>query len=956
MLPVRTFLGWSRPALEQAAEWLLERYAAPATADMSRTIVALPGARAGRRLLEILVEQAEERRLALTPPQITTGGQLPEKLYEPEGHLADELTCRLAWLRALEETDAELLRRIVPELPDRKDPSRWLGLAELVHRLHDELAGHGLTFAEVAERGFGQAGDPGSSSAHAVERGRWQTLAAVQNAYVNRLSVLGLLDTQWARLCAVQAGACRSERDIVLVGVADLPVVIEQMLELLGERVTALVYAPEELANRFTKLGVIVTSAWRSAHIHIDERQLVVAEGPADQATAVADLLAGFEGRFGADEITIGVPDASVAPYLERRFEQFDLPSRYAEALRVKQTGPYRLLSAMADYLDGERFGDFAALVRHPDVEAWLARRLPAAGDVGQAFQPDAGSEGENVRLDNRTYAGNWLTALDRWYNQHLQARLGGTSLERSGAARQVAAVEKKIAELTKALQGQHMLAEWAAEIAALIVAVYGWRQLDRNHTQGRVILEACDAIHGVLRQAFTSDAKLSGRWSAPDAIRLLLRQIEDKPIPPPAGHSAIELLGWLELPLDDAPALIVTGFNDSFVPSFINADPFLPNGLRRQLGLVDNDQRYARDAYALSVLLGSREKLVLIAGRRSAEGDPLSPSRLAFACPREQIAGRVLGYFGISPTAVEKVPHGLPPGVSSSRFAPPRPRKQEQPLTSLRVTQFRDFLACPYRFYLRHVERLAPLCDLAEELDPLAFGSLAHDVLKTFGEVPDNSRLTEPEKIKDLLDAELDRLVLGHYGKERLPAVELQVEQLRLRLAAFARWQADWASQGWRIIKTEVEVEDGVAPFNVDGEPIFLRARIDRIDVHESDGRYIIFDYKTSEKGDGPNTTHRRKNGEWIDLQLPLYRHLAGAVSISGDNVGLGYILLPKSLSAVKDELAPWEQTDLESADETAREVVRKIRGQEFWPPASPGPSFDDFAAICLQVDNRLL
>ena len=92
------------------------------------------------------------------------------------------------------------------------------------------------------------------------------------------------------------------------------------------------------------------------------------------------------------------------------------------------------------------------------------------------------------------------------------------------------------------------------------------------------------------------------------DAVRLVLRQIEGGNIPPLLDPGAMELLGWLELPLDDAPAVIVTGFNEGCVPASLNADVFLPNQLRRALGIEDNDRRYARDAYALSVLAASRK------------------------------------------------------------------------------------------------------------------------------------------------------------------------------------------------------------------------------------------------------------------------------------------------------------------------------------------------------------
>ncbi|HVX10532.1 MAG TPA: PD-(D/E)XK nuclease family protein [Pirellulales bacterium] len=928
-----TFLGWSRPALEQAALWLLDRYAVAGTLDLTGIIVVVPGARAGRRLLEVVVEHAEQSRLALAPPQIVTVGHLPEKLYEPAGRFADRLSCQLALLRALEETDAALLRRIAPELPDRNDPARWLGLVDLVGRLHAELTGHGLTFAEV-ERAIRSPENQDSRLTGASEAGRWETLAAVQESYAHRLKQIGLVDVQLARLDAIRRNACRCANEIVLVGVADLMPAVEKLLEQVADRVTALVFAPTELADRFTRFGAIAVGAWKQAHLDLDEERMVVVEGPAEQATAVIDTLAGFEGQYAADEITIGVPDTSIVPFLERRLDQFGLPSRYGEALCVRQTAPYRLLAAVADYVDGERFTDFAALVRHPDLETWL---------VGEAG-------------GDQTAGGDWLAALDSWYGQHLQVRLSTPSSERGAATAQVADLQAKVDRLVKPFHGQRSLAEWAREMVALLVSIYGSAPLDGNQTRGRVLLAACEAIHGVLREAFAADAKLSGRWQAADAIRLVLRQIEDEPVPPPAGQPAIELLGWLELPLDDAPALVVTGFNDGIVPSFINSDPFLPNALRRQLGLVDNDHRYARDCYALATLVGSRRELRLIAGRRSAEGDPLTPSRLAFACPPERIARRVLGYFGVSasPDGMDRVPHGLPAGQAKSRFEPPKPRRLAAPITSLRVTQFRDYLACPYRFYLRHVLRLAALNDLAEELDPQAFGSLAHDVLKVFGEDPANSRLTDPERIRSLLDSALDRLITGRFGKERLPAVEVQIEHLRLRLAAFARWQAGWSAQGWRIVKTEVEVPDGAAPFSVDGKPMYLKARIDRIDRHAGDGRYLIFDYKTSDRGDSPEKTHRRKNGEWIDLQLPLYRHLTRIVEIESAAVGLGYILLPKALTAVKDELATWGPADLASADEAAAEVVRAIRTERFWPPTTPGPSFDDFAAICLEQQRR--
>ena len=55
-------------------------------------------------------------------------------------------------------------------------------------------------------------------------------------------------------------------------------------------------------------------------------------------------------------------------------------------------------------------------------------------------------------------------------------------------------------------------------------------------------------------------------------------------------------ILGWLDLALDDAPALVVNGVNHPFVPSVAAANSFLPAEFRLKLSTDLNDRRYARD------------------------------------------------------------------------------------------------------------------------------------------------------------------------------------------------------------------------------------------------------------------------------------------------------------------------------------------------------------------------
>ena len=150
-------------------------------------------------------------------------------------------------------------------------------------------------------------------------------------------------------------------------------------------------------------------------------------------------------------------------------------------------------------------------------------------------------------------------------------------------------------------------LTQWAPAIAQLLMTFYGRRifQVDQQHEF--YSLQALEQLRDGLCAQQQVPPEIAPHLTAAEAIRQLLSQVEGVQIPSPHEERQIELLGWLELPLDTAPALVVTGFNEGNVPTSVNSDLFLPNSLRQQLDLVDNRRRYARDAYALSVLQASR-------------------------------------------------------------------------------------------------------------------------------------------------------------------------------------------------------------------------------------------------------------------------------------------------------------------------------------------------------------
>jgi ATP-dependent helicase/nuclease subunit B len=127
---------------------------------------------------------------------------------------------------------------------------------------------------------------------------------------------------------------------------------------------------------------------------------------------------------------------------------------------------------------------------------------------------------------------------------------------------------------------------------------------------------------------------------------------------------------------------------------------------------------------------------------------------------------------------------------------------------------------------------------------------------------------------------------------------------------------------------------------FPVDNDSVFLTGRVDRVDRHPEEG-WLLLDYKTSEVARSPDQTHRKGRGplrDWVDLQLPLYRHVAPRlVGSDGEPLGVGaslhlaYYNLPRKLETVGIAQADWTAEELEEADERAREVLRPLlRGEQ--------------------------
>ncbi len=895
--------------LPRVAEWLIDRYGS----EMGAATVVLPAARAGRRLEEILAERLHGQ--AWSPSNILTTGALPERLYEAAPDGPDDLTALLARLRSLRLADAEVLQTVVPMPPEPGDIAGWWTLAEQFAKLSQDLAASRLTPQDVSRLAADRGIDLGLSAP------RWDALAQLESAY-HELSPGP--DRQRQRLDAIRENCCRHDGDLILVGVIDPTRQLLAMLDAIADQVQVLVQAPAEHAEGFDVWGGVKPSYWRDQLFEV--QQLHIVDDPAAEDRAVLQSLAKLPGGEPVDAVTIGLGDEQRAGALGRAMDTAGLPSRFAGGRPASVSRPARLLQAAADWLNRRDFATLATLARHPDVAVMIGKAMSN---------------------------GSWLTSLDMHTNQYLQADLTQALRGQGDAAKQVERLMKAIDDwLSVASDGRTQpLPNWSEPIATLVGQCFGHASLDRR--ADHFLIESLEALAAVLREqaALDPQAEITPRVDLAEAMSLTARRLAQAILPEPADTPSIEMVGLLELPLDDAAYLVLTGMNEGHVPDTTQGDAFLPDSLRSALNMPDNAYRLARDHVLVTAAIRGRESAVLTCCRRGPEGDPLLPSRLLLACDDETLTNRLAEFFSESHEQ-HADPGILQPGPTN-QFIIPRPTLPAPTIDHLSVTQFKAYLACPYRFYLGYVLKLDGIDDRAVEMDALAFGSLAHDLLEQFA-LSDVADSHDPRDILHVLSPMLDDKVKRRFGRHPRAAVQVQAERLRERLERFAQAQANETRRGWQICRDLIEQKFEVQ-VDVDGKPFTITGRIDRIDRHPEFGHRLL-DYKTTEAGPTPNQTHRRA-GQWIDLQLPLYHTLVADIGIT--DAALGYFNLPKSGDKQGVVLANWDPARLDEAKQTRDAVIRGVRGQKFWPPSDDLPMWNDpFVRIAADkaVDRQTL
>lgn len=886
----RRFLGSGTHLLHALAGDLVGRVRSGDTVDLSQHILVLPTSRARRRFETLLLEEVGIAQL--TPPEILTPARLLDRFIVPLVPVASDMASSFAWLHAastLDEEDRLSLLGHGDELVVNEQDE----LATRLSRLARELAAANLLPQDVPDR-CEQLNLP-------LDIDAWAAIITTHTTMLAELERMGLADRDAAHGRALKDGRLHASGiHHITVVAADLQPRPERCLELLAEsgiEVTAIVHGDEKSwADTCSQHGVVDVEHWSTCPLPIQDNHIVSCPAVDDQIGAALDLLADL-GAIDATNARVVAPDDN----LRRVFlaaagsEGVAVDCFEGESASLGSVGT--LLAMLASVANKQTAASVGELIRHPIIESWLVRSGTA----------------NPIAL--------WDTCWARHAPHGLEAM--------AGVAEQTCEQEMlaKLVVLTQRLAGEAPADQWATRVMDLLVDLLDTVDLDTASESTIELVHTClIELHEL-----SPDARSLTAFAV---IHLLLGRLSTQSIHASDPTGGVEVIGWLDTHLDDADNIIVMGMNEGIVPSSPGIDPWLPEQHREALQLDSRKRRVARDAFLLTATIESGRTVWLTSAQTTNTGEPLAPSGLLVRVSGAPLAVRMLRFVG------EDGGEHLPTLAArrtvcsdASEFdAWPLPAGTPK-IQSISVTSFRSFLKDPYAFLLERDGRIkSTKIETHFELDAMQFGTLAHDVVESWGraEREVSTPTTDPKTIEQDLHAALDGFVESRFGAHPLPVVRLQAEMVRHRLSVFALHQAARAAAGWRVHSIEWnfgmhQSADHQAPRFPDDNGLFLTGKIDRVDLHDEYG-YQALDYKTGRKADGAVKSHRTRNG-WFNLQLPLYRVLLGSIGIDVPSSGLGYILLPPTDAKCGFDIASkWTDKDMAEAEATAAEVIEVI------------------------------
>jgi len=925
--PQHHYLGWQKPFMETCAKWLLEHKLQTGSATKPSLKVIVQSRSAARQLRSNLLHLAGDCGHGIALPVIETPYQFTLSCLPSDVSVADELVVKLLIGKELQKLKDHDLKKLFG-IQHQKD---WRSYSEQMYKSLRLCTHAGVQFSPTS---WGNNANE-LPTPEAVER------LEILDSLINRVSGTLYSEGYSIEHHAIQNAVldphnCKVN-ELILVGVTDLqPLIIQAMDNYcgVGKCIDVLIRAPEECCDGFTHLGVVDVDYWNNRSVNIPDDCIHVAGAPSHQSSVLLHAI-NSEKEIPVDELLVSVTDESNSAVVKQHIEDYGIQTRVASGQDVTQTLPFLLLQTCIEWISTRSANAFASLIRHPDIIDLL-----------------------NVQEQD-------IASFDDWRMKYLPEFLLADSLRVIKCEETKFAKAFTLFESVHGIFNKHQLYQTSTStthntqcIRDFLLELYG----EVNLRSESPMLSVFRSIFGTLELIEEADSMLGENTlelSIEEVLRSIIERLQAATLPEYPNENAVEIVGWLEAMNADDPYLFVVGMDAESIHNE-QATPFFPNQVKHALGVDSVELRIARDAHALEAMAESRSTngaLHLIVARKGLDGESLTPSSLLLKCKDStQLATRALRLTTSLEREMPTLPKTMMRKEEGAGMPLPNPSDfpMEQP-SKVSVTAFKDYLSCPYRYWLKHILHLRVTEDALPELDHKDFGILFHLILQEFSEDEARRAWDDPKQIEQFLVERLDQQLLMRFGSPsvRSGLIQLQREVAIARIALFATQHAQTVREGWRVLASEVGASFDVV---IDEKQISVHGKIDRIE-QDNKGVVRVLDYKTGSSK--PNQTHI-KNNNWIDLQLPLYRKLLNEIpELSGvmqacTKVELGYFNIASNESNSGIRLLDISD-DLEQCIEpTIHSCLKGIVNCEFGKqPASPAPKYSEELSWICQDSN---
>ncbi len=905
--------------LQKTADLILDNYSGNGYFDLSELTIILSSKRSQRRLLEILSEKCTNKNILLSPPIFLTPKSFCKVFAEQFVNIpiASTIEQTIAWVNAAGKCEEAINSILVKsnKLPQERD---FFRVAQLIMPLHKTLSGENLSIDQVSRSPLIEDFEE--------EKKRWLAIAEIEKEYHNELEKNNLIDPYKAILKAINLADSNPKpvfNNLFAVNVVDSFNLFGKALQTQNENLTIISYGNKEY---FDDLGFLKTTNPKLENdlINFQINSIRFLNSPNEQADEILNIISNHTENHGYGDFVISAPDSQTHRPTVQVLESASIRCHNAAGISFKETEIGCLLSSLADCLekDGCEMESFFELINHPLIENLIIKNFKI----------------NSIELYNKLSNKIFRKVCKHKIEIIDEKNFHFFDVEQYPLVKQIP--EFILQEIISPLSTKSKITDWPNKINNVFKKIFAPPFILPNNNNISVHQDALDKWMQLSDEIVSSRIPWNENCDGKTAILRFLSLLKNTALIPKPTGPVIDITGWLEIALDDSPIIIVAGFNEGIVPEKFSADPFLPNSLREKLNLPNYNSRFLRDKYLTKCITEKTGNSYFIAGRRSAENDPLKPGKILF-CRDFENQAKILKQFYAPEKNEQKNNELETQSIKNAEcnqhfgsinmqqhitsLEPPKEFKLNIDfLNSLSVTAINDYLSCPFKFYLKRIQKIYAPDDFSNELEGVDIGNIIHEIINK--NLDQLHSIKDNEEVKDIFLDALKNSLESLYGNPLNPIIQIQQENLKRRLEVFVSVFRE-IFDGWEVMKNEkneIFSEFNIFPeFEINGEKIKIKGKVDLIEKI-NDKTVRIIDFKTGSQTKSKKNIFAPQKMEWKDVQLLLYSLWFSQKY--GFKPEIAFFNIPPETKKIKYTAIEFEDEEFESGISFVKSILKTI------------------------------